>query len=108
MELERAQEVRDTIEAPTRAQGRDELHAWILDQISMGLIEDRASMLDALADAGFDLPRVGKAYPGGEIRDTHGGEQPAQATDPVDGFRDHAGLARRQPRARNKAVPRGR
>ncbi|RDD65089.1 mobilization relaxase [Thalassococcus profundi] len=62
MELERAQEVRDTIEAPTRAQGRDELHAWILDQISMGLIEDRASMLDALADAGFDLPRVGKAY----------------------------------------------
>ena len=62
MELERAQEVRDTIEAPTRAHGRDELHAWILDQISMGLIEDRASMLDALADAGFDLPRVGKAY----------------------------------------------
>ncbi|WP_083445306.1 relaxase/mobilization nuclease domain-containing protein [Ruegeria sp. 6PALISEP08] len=62
MEMERAQEVRDTIEAPTRAQGRDELHAWILDQISMGLIEDRASMLDALADAGFDLPRVGKAY----------------------------------------------
>nr|WP_256474117.1 relaxase/mobilization nuclease domain-containing protein [Lutimaribacter sp. EGI FJ00013] len=62
MELERAQEVRDTIEAPTRAQGRDELHAWILDQISMGLIEDRASMLDVLTDAGFDLPRVGKAY----------------------------------------------
>ncbi|WP_299207919.1 relaxase/mobilization nuclease domain-containing protein [uncultured Tateyamaria sp.] len=62
MELERTQEVRDTIEAPTRAQGRDELHAWILDQISMGLVEDRASMLDALADAGFDLPRVGKAY----------------------------------------------
>lgn len=62
MDLERTQEVRDTIEAPTRAQGRDELHAWILDQISMGLIEDRASMLDALADAGFDLPRVGKAY----------------------------------------------
>ena len=62
MELERAQEVRATIEAPTRAHGRDELHAWILDQISMGLIEDRASMLDALADAGFDLPRVGKAY----------------------------------------------
>ncbi len=62
MELERAQEVRDTIEAPTRAQGRDELHAWILDQVSIGLITDRTSMLDALADAGFDLPRVGKAY----------------------------------------------
>ena len=62
MELERAQEVRDTIETPTRAQGRDELHAWLQDQISVGLITDRASMLDALADAGFDLPRVGKAY----------------------------------------------
>jgi hypothetical protein len=62
MELERAQEVRDTIEAPTRAHGRDELHAWILDQVSVGLITDRASMVDALADAGFDLPRVGKAY----------------------------------------------
>ena len=32
------------------------------DQISVGLITDRASMVDALADAGFDLPRVGKAY----------------------------------------------
>src|SRR6056297_1890547 len=62
MELERAQEVRDTIEAPTRAQGRDELHAWILDQVSVGLITDRASIVDALTDAGFDLPRVGKAY----------------------------------------------
>lgn len=62
IELERAQEVRNTIETPTRAQGRDELHAWLQDQISVGLITDRASMVDALADAGFDLPRVGKAY----------------------------------------------
>ncbi len=62
MELERTQEVRDTIETPTRAQGRDELHAWLQDQISVGLIIDRASMLDALVDAGFDIPRAGKAY----------------------------------------------
>lgn len=62
MELERTQEVRDTIETPSRAQGRDELHAWLQDQISVGLITDRASMVDALADAGFDLPRTGKAY----------------------------------------------
>ncbi|UYV37589.1 relaxase/mobilization nuclease domain-containing protein [Rhodobacteraceae bacterium D3-12] len=62
MELERVQEVRDTIEAPARAQGRDELHAWILDQVSVGLITDRGSMLDALTDAGFDIPRTGKAY----------------------------------------------
>ena len=62
MELERTQEVRDTIETPTRAQGRDELHTWIQDQIDMGLITDRATMVDALTDAGFDLPRTGKAY----------------------------------------------
>lgn len=62
MELERIQEVRDTIETPTRAQGRDELHAWLQDQISVGFVTDRASMLDALVDAGFDIPRAGKAY----------------------------------------------
>lgn len=62
MELERVQEVRDTIETPTRAQGRDELHAWLQDQISVGYVTDRASMLDALTDAGFDIPRAGKAY----------------------------------------------
>ncbi|WP_298430823.1 relaxase/mobilization nuclease domain-containing protein [uncultured Jannaschia sp.] len=62
MDVERAQEVRDAVEAPTRAQDRDELHAWIQDQIDLGLISDRASMIDALTDAGFDLPRTGKAY----------------------------------------------
>ncbi|WP_299588263.1 relaxase/mobilization nuclease domain-containing protein [uncultured Tateyamaria sp.] len=62
MELERTQEVRDTIETSTRAQGRDELHAWLQDQISVGYVNDRASMLDALTDAGFDIPRAGKAY----------------------------------------------
>jgi hypothetical protein len=62
MELERIQEVRGTIETPTRAQGRDELHAWLQDQISVGLITDRASVLDALTDAGFGIPRAGKAY----------------------------------------------
>ncbi|WP_371153998.1 mobilization relaxase [Jannaschia sp. 2305UL9-9] len=62
MELERAQEVRGPTEATHRAQGRDELHAWILDQVSVGLIGDRASMIDALTDAGFEIPRAGKAY----------------------------------------------
>ncbi|WP_299729063.1 relaxase/mobilization nuclease domain-containing protein [uncultured Tateyamaria sp.] len=62
MELERTQAVRDAIETPTRAHGRDELHAWLQDQISVGLITDRATMIDALTDAGYDLPRVGKAY----------------------------------------------
>ena len=62
MEVERVQEVRDTIETPFRAHGREELHAWLQDQISIGLITDRASMVDALVDAGFDIPRAGKAY----------------------------------------------
>ncbi|WP_170337746.1 relaxase/mobilization nuclease domain-containing protein [Ruegeria arenilitoris] len=62
MDVERTQDVRDIIESPTRAQGRDELHGWIQDQIDMGLINDRATMVDALTDAGFDMPRTGKAY----------------------------------------------
>ena len=62
MELERAQEARDTIEAPSRAQGRDELHAWILNQVSVGNITDRTSMIEALTEGGFDIPRAGKAY----------------------------------------------
>lgn len=62
LEPERAREVRATIEAPTRAQGREALHDWILDQISVGTITDRASMIDALADAGFDIPRASKNY----------------------------------------------
>ncbi|AXT35600.1 mobilization relaxase [Phaeobacter sp. LSS9] len=62
LDPERAREVRATIEAPTRAQGREALHDWILDQISVGTITDRASIIDALADAGFEIPRTSKNY----------------------------------------------
>ncbi|WP_040104253.1 relaxase/mobilization nuclease domain-containing protein [Phaeobacter gallaeciensis] len=62
VDLDRAQEVQATVEAPTRAQGREELHEWILDQISVGTISDRASMIDALTDVGFDIPRASKNY----------------------------------------------
>lgn len=62
LEPERAREVRATIEAPTRAQGREALHDWILDQISVGTITDRASMIDTLTDAGFEIPRASKNY----------------------------------------------
>ncbi|WCE67011.1 relaxase/mobilization nuclease domain-containing protein [Sulfitobacter faviae] len=62
LDPERAREVRATIEAPTRAQGREALHDWILDQISVGTITDRASMIDALTDAGFEIPRASKNY----------------------------------------------
>ncbi|MDO6755968.1 relaxase/mobilization nuclease domain-containing protein [Phaeobacter inhibens] len=62
LDPERAREVRATIEAPTRAQGREALHDWILDQISVGTITDRASMINALADVGFEIPRTSKNY----------------------------------------------
>lgn len=62
LDPERAREVRATIEAPTRAQGREALHDWILDQISIGTITDRASMIDALTDAGFEIPRASKNH----------------------------------------------
>ena len=62
LDPERAREVRATIEASTRAQGREALHDWILDQISVGTITDRASIVDALTDAGFEIPRTSKNY----------------------------------------------
>ena len=62
MDVERAAEVRPVSEAPDRANGRDGLHAWVGDQISMELIEDRAGMIAALTDAGFEVPRAGKNY----------------------------------------------
>lgn len=62
LDPERAREVLATIEAPTRAQGREALHDWILDQISVGIITDRVSMIGALSDAGFEIPRASKNY----------------------------------------------
>lgn len=62
MDVERSAEVKTVTEAPTRAQGRDELHGWVRDQISLGLITDRAVMTEALKDAGFEVPRAGKNY----------------------------------------------
>ncbi len=62
MDLERALEAKPVIEAPERAQSREALHGWIMDQISVGLIHDRAALLDALTDAGFEIPRAGAKY----------------------------------------------
>lgn len=62
LDPERAREVRATIEAPTRAQGREALHDWILDQISVGTITDRTTMIDALSEAGFEISRASKNY----------------------------------------------
>ena len=62
MDAERALEAKPVIEAPERAQNREALHGWIMDQISVGLIQDRAEMLDALTEAGFEIPRAGAKY----------------------------------------------
>jgi hypothetical protein len=62
MDIERALEAKTVIEAPERAQSRESLHGWIVDQISVGLIQDRAALLDALTDAGFEIPRAGAKY----------------------------------------------
>ncbi|WP_092810081.1 relaxase/mobilization nuclease domain-containing protein [Roseivivax marinus] len=62
LERSRQQEVQHVTEAPDRVAGRDELHGWILDQISMGLIEDRPGLLDRLQEVGFEVPRAGKQY----------------------------------------------
>jgi len=72
LEPDRTREVRAAIEAPRRAQGREELHDWVLDQISVGTITNRASMVDALTDAGFDIPRASKSYMTAKDPDTGG------------------------------------
>lgn len=62
LDADRAQAVREQPEAPTRAQGREELHSWIIDQISIGAIHDRGSITEVLREVGYELPRLGKDY----------------------------------------------
>lgn len=50
LDADRVQAVREQPEAPTRAQGREELHGWIIDQISIGAIHDRDSMAEILRE----------------------------------------------------------
>ena len=59
---ERAREVKSIIEDVKRGEGREQLHDWILDHIEQGTIENRSSMVEQLTEAGFDIPRQGKAY----------------------------------------------
>ena len=59
---ERAREVKSIIEDVKRGEGREQLHDWILDHIEQGTIENRSSMIEQLNEAGFDIPRQGKAY----------------------------------------------
>lgn len=62
LDAERARTVQHPPEALTRAQGREELQSWILDQISVGAIHNRTSMTEVLCDVGYELPRISKDY----------------------------------------------
>ncbi len=59
---ERAREFKSLIESVTRGEGREQIHDWILSQIEIGEIRDRAGMIEQLTKAGFDIPRSGKNY----------------------------------------------
>lgn len=62
LEPKRLRAVRTQSEQTVRAQGREELHGWILDQVSIGAISDRASMTSLLREVGYELPRLGRDY----------------------------------------------
>ena len=59
---ERASEAKPVVEDTGRAKTREQLHDWITDRIAEGLISDRNSMIAALVDQGFEVPRAGQKY----------------------------------------------
>lgn len=59
---ERARDVVSLIEQARRGQAREVIHNWVLDRVADGKIQDRTSMLEALTEAGFQIPRAGKDY----------------------------------------------
>ncbi|WP_082675995.1 relaxase/mobilization nuclease domain-containing protein [Pannonibacter phragmitetus] len=62
MAPERARETVSLIESVRRGDARELIHDWIVQRIETGDIRDRPSMTEALAAAGFELPRAGKNY----------------------------------------------
>lgn len=59
---ERARDVVSLIERARRGEAREVIHDWLLDGIAEGKIQDRPSMLEALTEAGFQIPRAGKDF----------------------------------------------
>ncbi len=58
----RARDVVSLIELTRRGQAREVIHDWLLDRITEGTVQDRPSMVSALMEAGFQIPRAGKDY----------------------------------------------
>ncbi|MCK8463018.1 relaxase/mobilization nuclease domain-containing protein [Aliiroseovarius sp. S1339] len=73
MDETRRQEVCLVPEAPQKAKGREALHEWILDQVSVGILTNRDEIATALNEAGFELPRLGKNYI--TVKDPESGER---------------------------------
>lgn len=59
---ERARDVVSLIEHARRGQAREVIHDWVLDRIAEGKIQDRGGLVEALTEAGFQIPRAGKDY----------------------------------------------
>ncbi len=59
---ERARDVVSLIEQARRGQAREVIHDWVLDRIAEGKIQDRGGLVEALTEAGFQIPRAGKDY----------------------------------------------
>lgn len=58
----RARDVVSLVELARRGQAREVIHDWLLDRITDGSVQDRQSMINALTEAGFQIPRAGKDY----------------------------------------------
>lgn len=59
----RARSTKAVSEAPERAEARTQLHDWVLAQIELGVISDRNTMIVALAEVGFELPKRADGAP---------------------------------------------
>jgi len=59
---DRARTQEHATEAPARAETREAITAYLEGRILSGEILDRAGILTALAEAGFETPRAGKSY----------------------------------------------
>ena len=78
METHRAQAVQPVLETPLRAKSREEVHVWFLDEISVGSITDRASMVALAARCRFTDCRH-ETEPGCAVRSAFGNDSLAPA-----------------------------
>lgn len=59
---ERSRLVQRASERVERLSGREEITSYLSERIEAGLVRDRASIVEALQDAGLEITRAGKDY----------------------------------------------